>query len=98
MKLKSLSFSEPGGVMDQYTTAIGGVLGIASFPDIQLTNFNAHLKSFVLGNSGEPKDTHEILSRVKQGVLNIVRSLRKQHPEFSLHTVSYDDVERYASA
>lgn len=92
-----LEFSEPGGMMDQYTTALGGVLGIASFPSVQCFPFNADIQSFVLGNSGEPKDTKHILSRVKQGVLNIVQQLQDKHPEFSLHMVSYDDVERYTS-
>ena len=51
---------------------------------------------FVLGDSGEPKDTKKILSRVKDGVLRAQSLLAAKYPDFSLHSTSGSDLERYA--
>jgi galactokinase len=90
-----LEFDEPGGMMDQYTASFGGLLSIAFHPAVRVERLNASLGSFVLGDSGEPKDTMAILARVKNRVLAITQRLAERSPEFSLHTVSVEDVERF---
>ena len=52
--------------------------------------------TFVLGNSGEPKDTKFILARVKNQIQKVVKELQKSHPEFSLRTVSDSAIAGYA--
>jgi len=54
------------------------------------------LKTFVLGDSGEPKDTKWILQHVKDRVIDIVESLKKKYPRFSLQTLTVDDMDRYS--
>ena len=93
-----LEFSEPGGMMDQYSTAIGGVIFLDSVPKIQVTKLDAKLGTLVLGNSGEPKDTKFILARVKNQIQKVVKELQKSHPEFSLRTVSESGIDAYASS
>jgi galactokinase len=90
-----LEFGEPGGMMDHYSTAVGEIIGLSSYPEINLKKIKADLRTFVLGNSGEPKDTKSILARVKNGVLDIVKLLEKKYPGFSLQTVEFKDVEKY---
>lgn len=87
-----VAFHEAGGMMDQYSTAYGGVLSIDFFPDMCVEPLKVEPKVFVLGDSEEPKDTQEILSRVKDGVLHIVKRLREKHPEFSLHSATLDNI------
>jgi galactokinase len=89
-----LEFGEPGGMMDHYSTAYGGVLAIDFQPAVRVEEFRAKLGTFVLGDSHEPKDTKGILGRVKEGVLQIVKKLVRQDPSFSLLTVS--DLGRFA--
>jgi galactokinase len=91
-----LEFTEPGGMMDQYSTAIGNLIWLESFPKISVSSMNAELKSFVLGNSNQPKNTKYILANVKDKVLDIVKRLKDIHPEFSLQTIQYADAESYA--
>jgi len=91
-----LEFGEPGGMMDHYSTAVGGIIFLDSYPDIQLTKIHAKLGAFVLGNSGEPKDTKLILARVKNQIQRVVKELQKLHPEFSLRTVSESAIDGYA--
>ncbi|MDY0082540.1 MAG: galactokinase family protein, partial [Ignavibacteriaceae bacterium] len=52
-----LEFSEPGGMMDQYSTSIGGIIAIDFFPELIVSRLNTDLKTFVLGNSHQPKNT-----------------------------------------
>lgn len=90
-----LEFKEPGGMMDHYSTAVGNIIYLESYPVVKLETINADLGAFVLGNSNQPKDTKGILKRVKIGVLEIVEHLKKQDPTFSLHTVNYNDINKY---
>jgi galactokinase len=88
-----LEFGEPGGMMDQYSTAIGGVLWIAFHPGVQIERLNPRLGTFVLGDSRQPKDTKSILSSVKNRVLNIISGLNEQSQEFSIFTTCLKDAE-----
>jgi len=92
-----LEFHEPGGMMDHYSTSCGGVLAIDFVPRVRVENLRPRLGAFVLGNSGEPKDTKQILARVKNQVLTAVDQLRKRFDDFSLQTVRSDSLERYRS-
>ncbi len=90
-----LEFDEPGGMMDQYTAAFGGLLTIAFHPAVRVERLDAPLGSFVLGDSREPKDTMAILARVKNRVLAITRRLAELHSDFSLQTVERDGLDRF---
>ncbi len=90
-----LEFSEPGGMMDHYSTAVGKVIWLESFPEIKLKKIDTNPGAFVLGNSTEAKDTKFILARVKRGVVNISKELMQNHSDFSLQTISLEDLNRY---
>lgn len=90
-----LEFGEPGGMMDHYSTAVGGVVYLESTPAIRLEAYQPRLGTFVLGDSGEPKDTIGILGRVKFGMLRIVSELTHFDPTFSLHTTNIDALTTY---
>jgi galactokinase len=91
-----LEFSEPGGMMDHYSTALGGVIYLESFPKIIVHKIEPLPGFFVLGNSGEPKDTKTILKRVKFQVLDIIKDLRKKYSDFSLQECRLEDIEIYS--
>lgn len=91
-----LEFAEPGGMMDQYSTSIGGIISLESYPKISIEKVTADLGKFILGDSGEPKDTKFILSRVKNQIQRVVKELKKKYPEFSLQSVGESDIERYS--
>lgn len=93
-----LEFSEPGGMMDQYSTSIGGIIFLDSYPEIQVRKLNTKLSQFVLGNSGEPKDTKFILARVKGQIQRVVAELKESHPDVSLRTISESDIDAYSGA
>ena len=88
-------FGEPGGMMDHYATAVGGVIYLESQPRIYLETLSPPLGAFVLGDSQEPKDTIGILSRVKFGMLDMLKRIRAANPDFSLHTTQPTEVSEY---
>jgi galactokinase len=92
-----LEFSEPGGMMDQYSTSIGGVIALDFYPSTKVNRLDADLKTFVLGNSQQPKDTKFILSHVKEQILSVDRILKGFYKDFSLQTVTLADLDRYSS-
>jgi galactokinase len=51
--------------------------------------------AFVLGDSGQPKDTQGILARIRGGVEGIVGKIQGAHPGFSLHEARFDELLEY---
>jgi galactokinase len=88
-------FNEPGGKMDHYSTAIGNIIELESYPAIKISKIRKKLGAFVLGNSGEPKDTKHVLSKIKNKMISITENLRLAYKDFSLHHVNLNDVEKY---
>ncbi len=87
-----LEFNEPGGKMDHYTCAMGGVLFI-DFAEGKVEKLLPALSGFVLGNSLKPKDTKGILSRVREGQTRALEELAKIYPEFNPRTTPFEEVE-----
>src|SRR2546425_156538 len=92
-----LEFDGAGGRMDQYATALGGVLFQSYHPAVSIETLTPKLATFVLGDSGEPKDTQKILSRVKNRVISLVKRISSRLPDFSLQAATREDLDRYAS-
>ena len=91
-----VEFGEPGGMMDHFSTSFGGVVFLEFFPEISVRPLEVQLSTFVLGDSGEPKDTKGILARVKNGVLHAVERLRGIDDRFSLQTAGHERIDRLA--
>ncbi len=77
-------FGEPGGKMDHYASARGGVLWIRFEDPLALSEFPLPAGEFVLADSLEKKDTTGTLGSVKSRVLAGVAEIKKIHPGFSL--------------
>jgi galactokinase len=71
-------------MMDHCAAAYGGVIAIDFMPEFAVEPLEVDLGEFVLGDSGEPKDTKGILSSVKERVLDAVQLLRRTDGRFSL--------------
>ena len=87
---ESTEFNEPGGMMDQYTTAMGHIIHLESEPNISIQSLNPKLGSFVLGDSDQPKDTMGILKRLNDSRVEILNILRIKNPTINIHTMNSD--------
>jgi galactokinase len=77
-------FKEPGGKMDHYTSALGGVVWIQFDEPMKLTKLENPLQTFVLANSLEKKDTTGMLGFIKSHVLEGAARVREKIPGFGL--------------
>jgi galactokinase len=83
-------FGEAGGIMDQYSTALGELIflntssrNVESLPVIKGT--------FVLGDSGLPKATQDILLSNKTRILNAVEAAKRVNKRFGLKRGVYQE-------
>tara|TARA_Y100001934_G_C12330509_1_gene764817 strand:- start:784 stop:1836 length:1053 start_codon:yes stop_codon:yes gene_type:complete len=81
-----IEFQEPGGMMDQYSTAIGNLVYIESEPKMHIQKLKSSLGSFVLGDSQEPKETLMILKRCRDIRLELFNVIRLNNRDFNLHS------------
>jgi galactokinase len=77
-------FKEPGGRMDHYASAYGGVVWIRFEDPMKFDQFRNPLGTFVLANSLQKKDTTGMLGFIKSHVLDGAALVRKRLPGFTL--------------
>ena len=79
-------FNEPGGMMDQYSTAMGNLIYLESQPSITIKKLKPKLGNFILANSGESKNTFEILKRCRDSRQKLFKSLINKNPLINIHS------------
>jgi galactokinase len=77
-------FKEPGGRMDHYTSALGGVVWIRFDEPMKLDRLENPLGTFVLANSLQKKDTTGTLGFIKSHVLEGAARVARAIPGFTL--------------
>ena len=85
-----LEFNEPGGMMDQYSTAIGGCIHIEQQP-LAIRSLSLDFKSFVLGHSHEPKDTLGILKMCRDKRLSLMQKMNLDNNLITFENCVEDD-------
>lgn len=88
-----IEFGEPGGMMDHFCAAVGGVLYIDTRPPYVSERLPVQLEGIVLGNSNQPKATLETLAARRADVAEGIRMLRTHMPQFDLATTDLAEVE-----
>lgn len=80
-----LEFGEPGGMMDQFSSSLGGLLYIDCAPPLRAQPLRGQaLAGFVLADSGEPKDTMAVLTRARGAAEGAIAALTALQPDFDL--------------
>jgi len=93
-----VEFGEPGGMMDHVLSALGKVRYVEFEPSLETQLLQSNLGAFVLGASGEPKDTKAILARVRGGVETAFATLQTLYPDLTWRSITLDHVKEAASA
>lgn len=92
-----VEFGEPGGMMDHYTSALGGLLYIDCREPIAAQPLPARLDGFVLADSLVRKETTATLLRTRVFVREAVSRLRQHFPEFDLRTTSWEEISDFVA-
>lgn len=89
--LEVLEFGEPGGMMDQYSTAVGDVILLSSQP-INVVKYSMKSRMngvFILADSLEPKETLRILARVKYTTMDGIKKIKSVGKISLSHSITY---------
>lgn len=78
-----VEFAEAGGMMDQFSSAIGGIMHIDCKEPYTVTKLNYPVTGFLLGDSLMTKDTQGVLSTLKNQVLGTIDELKSFIPDSS---------------
>ncbi len=91
-------FGEPGGKMDHFSSALGGVVTIDFSEGLKVRQLKNSLKEFVLADSLQKKDTTGMLGYIKNHVLEGVASVQNKIEGFNLKSPltqrENDEIER----
>lgn len=91
-----VEFNEPGGMMDHFAASFGSILYIDfSVPGGKHEPLSLGLGRFVLGDSQQPKNTTEILARVKYGTLDALSLINQKNKELTMQTISQESLKHY---
>ena len=89
-------FNEPGGIMDHYSSALGGLRLIE--PETRYTEaFENPHNELLLAHSGLPKSTLGVLGKAKEYALEAVATVKQYEPHFSLKLAEAEDIHRLGS-
>ncbi len=91
-----LEFNEPGGMMDHYTSALGGLLYIDCAEPIRVEPLPAKLEGFVLGDSLVRKPTTATLLKTRVAVRAAVETLTREYPDFDLRATQWAEIAELA--
>ncbi len=87
--------NSPGGKMDQYTSALGGVIFLETNDDSPFEHLKNTQLNLVVGASGEPKDTLGILGSLKEKAQLAIKIIKNEFPDFDLNNASLEAIDRY---
>jgi galactokinase len=79
-------FKEPGGKMDHYASSCGQVVSIHFDKVMRLNKFRSPLKTFILANSLQKKDTTGMLGFIKSNVLRGAGKVQEKIKGFNLRS------------
>jgi galactokinase len=89
-------FNEPGGIMDHYSSALGGLRLIE--PETRYTEaFENPHNELLLAHSGLAKSTLGVLGKAKEYALEAVATVKQYEPHFSLKLAEAEDIHRLGS-
>ena len=93
-----VEFGEPGGMMDHFTSAFGGILLIKTTGNFGAVDLADELPGcFVLGDSLEGKDTTGTLARARSLAEEAFSSIRRTIKNADWHTISGAEAKRCAA-
>ena len=91
-----LYFNQPGGLMDQYTIAHGGLVFIdTEFGEVSKLPMN--LGKLIIAESGINKETLSVLKKAREYAQNSIKALLKVHPDFNIKLFEEKDYQKYKS-
>lgn len=90
-------FKQPGGIMDQYTIAVGGLLAIDTI-NKTYKNLRGNLGKLLIIDSGIPKNTLDMLKEARTNAQKALGIVKKFDNTFTLINAKETDYKKYESS
>ena len=93
-KAEVLHYNAPGGIMDQYSISLGKLLFLNTVTGDHIV-INNTVQSLIVGESGVPKETLDILSNLKGYALEAIKTVQSKVEYFKIENATIEDYELY---
>lgn len=87
-----LHYKAPGGMMDQYSISIGNLLFLNTVNG-RHTIINNNLQYLIVGESGIPKETLDVLTNLKGYALEAIATVQAKTKDFKIENTTMEDYE-----
>ena len=91
-----IEHNAPGGKMDQYSIALGGIIFLQTNHNNGITRIDSLLKGLIVGESGIPKNTMGLLGDLKSKALTSIKAVQAYDSDFNLHSAVLEDIDNYS--
>ncbi|WP_438711337.1 GHMP family kinase ATP-binding protein [Aquimarina muelleri] len=90
-----LEHNEPGGLMDQYSIGLGGVLFIDTNQKMSYERIQNDIEGLIVGESGVKKETIGTLGDRKEKALKAIEYVTLKNPNFDIKLALLEEYEKY---
>lgn len=90
-----LELKTPGGKMDQYSIGLGNIIYLETGDNFSYEVLKVPLTGLIMADSGVPKETTALLSRLKTNSWKAIETVKKVIPDFSIETAKNKDLQIY---
>ena len=87
-----LEHGEPGGMMDQFSIAMGNVIHIETTSDYRVIELAKKMDGLILGDSNAPKDTLSVLSHGRKSVSEAIDQIHEYFPDKPINEIKIGDL------
>jgi galactokinase len=93
-KAEVLHYNAPGGIMDQYSISIGNLLFLNTVNGNH-SIINNTVQTLIVGESGVPKETLDILPNLKGYALEAISTVQEKVEDFKIENATMEDYQLY---
>lgn len=90
-----IEHNEPGGLMDQYSIGLGGVLFIDTSQKMSYKTIQNDIEGLIVGESGVKKETIGTLGDRKEKALKAIEYITHKKPGFDIKLAMLEEYEKY---
>ena len=87
----------PGGKMDQFSIGLGNIIYLETGENFSYKVVEKSFKGLIMAESGVPKDTVGLLSRLKTNAWKAINEVKKHIPDFEIQYCDFDQKNHYLS-
>ena len=88
-------FGEPGGMMDHFASALGGIFHMRCINPPVIERLNAELSGMVIGNTMVRKNTIESLNKRKSEIKMAIECISKYVTNFNIEITEFSEIKPY---